>query len=369
MSFYPPSADRLSLRFSGNETVQATETTKTASPTEATSQTSAQPTTYDKQLREFQAVFQRLGVFKKYGNARNLDKRFHELPDPIREKIATILKDGKLTPQDMERYFKEHKMGKIEECADMAFEFHILRAMTHGVVGESQIYDWIKQLERIRDTGRIHKRTALKAEDFVRQELSEKQFSQFHKMSGYKDRALSDHILVIGTLKPARIALINDPRQKHVIIPFTRVRMGYEVEEFTDELRDAPIVHFLMKQYVKAMMLFEPLFGEKLMVPPKRTVKRLLGLKALTDDDFAKYVLFKQRIRMMVNLDHIRDFSKTKELTKPFEALYEASIIKDLEIQSNAIKNNGLKQKLGNGLDKLKDSKFSHIFIPSGSDK
>ena len=126
MSFYPPSADRLSLRFSGNETVQATETTKTASPTEATSQTSAQPTTYDKQLREFQAVFQRLGVFKKYGNARNLDKRFHELPDPIREKIATILKDGKLTPQDMERYFKEHKMGKIEECADMAFEFHIL---------------------------------------------------------------------------------------------------------------------------------------------------------------------------------------------------------------------------------------------------
>lgn len=242
----------------------------------------------------------------------------------MKERVDHIVESKQLTQRDIERYYAEHRMDLFEECSDVLFEYQIYRAALKGVIREEQIRGWLPELEAIK----AKKLPFVVVRSYIRNHLSEGQFRRFHEMIGSVERSLSDEFLVISCLKHAQFALRGNSNN---LIQDVQDKLDGETEEFVDALDHKPWFRRLMNVYLRLTPFLQPLSGRNLMWPPIQATRWVTGMSSLKEDDLIRFMIIKQSGRQELEHHSLFSYNERKMILKPFEALIEAHMIRQLE--------------------------------------
>ncbi len=277
-------------------------------------------------VKAFRDVFSRKSL-TKYGPPIAIEEKYDQLPPLMKRLVDNILENNRVTQADVARYYAQGRMDLFEECGDIVFEYEMYEALARKVIGGRQIRSWIPELLALKEQGRPFE----DIRDFVRGHISQVQYDKFHKLTGLKDPGLSEALFVISCLKPAQFSMRG---QDDVLIQDARERLKNEAAEMVDALSHRPLLQKFMRFYLRLVPVLQPVLGKYVMSVPVRVVRWVTRLPALEKEDLIRFIIIKQTGRQELDYISRLQYNERKQVLKPFEALAEADIIRQLEGQS-----------------------------------
>ncbi len=275
-------------------------------------------------VKAFQDVFDR-NTLNQYGS-EDIQKRYQQLPPSSKATVDKVLNKKQLTHDDVAQYYENGQLGLLEEYADLLSEYQIYRMAKKGILNETQIYSWENNLKRMK----AENQPFSEIKQWISESIRPEQYKGYQALSGLTNPRLCNELLVINYLKFALWQLKENERL--VLTHHAREHFISEANELLDVLKPRPLSRGLMRTYLHAMLKLEPFFGDRLLFLPLRWVQKRLNLPTLKQDDLVQYLIFKQNGRYELHYSSSLGYEQRKMVLKPFEALFEANLLKQLKI-------------------------------------
>lgn len=260
----------------------------------------------------------------------HLDSLYTQLTQRQQGQVDQWLQE--VSPSIMERYHSQKKLGLLEECSDVFFEFHILRALQKDIIREDRINALMPQLQTLaqQETG------FPEMFEMVRDSLKPDQIKAFRKLLAVDDEKLVTNLLTLAHIK---FALGKLRGISNDILTETKKRVHSESEELLEHLPKNWFYRAALRiqgwVFEKVPQLPASLFRQL----PRLLTERQLGHALKPEyEDYFRFLFSKHSNRNELDFTNYPTlgYEIRKKIIKPFETLMEAAYLNRIEATSTS---------------------------------
>ncbi len=238
-----------------------------------------------------------------------------------------LLNDG--ADDALSQYQGEHKLGILEETADVLFEYYALQAIKMDIVSEGgmdRFNQVLADIETNDDDYTPPFSIAWQAMvETIKEKTSDEQIEKFMAISGIRSEKRALNLLGLIAFK---FSILEE--DEHILAK-TRQRVYSEAVELGEHQgrygSRSPMLEIVTAVFSRFTQLPSQWLGKYL----QRRAEKSLDIP-VSHDDFLRYMFIKLLARQETHYEHQdTTYDERKRLYKPMEALLEASILHHAE--------------------------------------
>lgn len=240
-----------------------------------------------------------------------------------------------ISPQTLQSFFASGKMGVMEECADILFEYYTLQALQRHIL-DKQLVVTLHDDILVPVLSQSGRDTEVRFEDVLQQidnRLGEARHRRFQKVTGLDAQAA--HTLL--SLAAFKFAIFHGRKPHQDMEGLTKAFVKSEADEFRDEIPSnvARRRQRLLPAYTQLFIRYPQLPSRLFRWLPQSILKQQLG-QPVPLGCLLGYVLEKQWRRQEFDYYHPdMRYAHRKHVGKPSEALLEAYTLAQIGIRPN----------------------------------